>query len=72
MMNSPVNGEVPGHSGERLDRAVASLAPALLAARDGIVRNDRALKELAREHPLLALGGATLIGFLLGRLISRR
>ncbi len=72
MMNRPVTGNAPGNSGEPFDRAVAAIAPRALAAREGAVRTDRALKELAREHPLLTLGSATLLGFLLGRLISRR
>ena len=35
-------------------------------------RADAALRVLCREHPLATLAGATLAGFVLGRLLSRR
>jgi ElaB/YqjD/DUF883 family membrane-anchored ribosome-binding protein len=41
-------------------------------ARELASEADRRLRDLVVEHPLLALGGAVVAGYALGRLLRRR
>ncbi len=53
-----------GNTGKTTGETIAQLADAV-----GVM--DRRARALSREHPFLALGGAVLVGFLVGRVASR-
>ncbi len=72
MAKAQMTTDASRDSGEPLDQALATLTRGADTTRDALARTDRGLRDAARAHPLLTLAGATLAGFLLGRLISRR
>ncbi len=71
-MDGEVRGEVGGAAGGVVDAAEERLEPAIERARETLSAwNQRAL-QLMRESPGTALLCAAGLGFLIGRLASRR
>lgn len=70
-MSLQATAQALGDHSHRLEREISALTERADSVRDGLVTTDRALAELARAHPLVTLAGATLAGFLVGRLVSR-
>ncbi|MBX7101581.1 MAG: hypothetical protein K1X89_27955 [Myxococcaceae bacterium] len=66
-----VEGAVRGME-ERLKALEEKLSPRLEDAKEKLADANAKAKGFIRENPALAIGGALALGFLIGRLASRR
>lgn len=53
------------------DAELEELRRRISALQDDVARADKRLRAALRERPFIALGGAILVGFMLGRVIGR-
>jgi len=69
--STTARSEGGGTSNESRQRSATPLRGRLKSARSELATVDEQTRSFVNEYPLLALGGALLGGYVLGRLVSR-
>jgi ElaB/YqjD/DUF883 family membrane-anchored ribosome-binding protein len=60
-----------GEESSAHDDELEELRQRISALQDDVSQADKRIRAALRERPFIALGGAVLIGFVLGRIIGR-
>jgi len=69
--STTARSENAGSGGQNRQRGATPLRGRITSARSDLASIDQRTRSIAKDHPLLALGGALLIGYVVGRAVSR-